>query len=944
MPGRNVGSIELKVGLDGKGILEEARVEGEAAGEEFSAGFNDRTTKGFTGIGKRISSQIRSEQAQMEGGGQLGADYVGNAFTARLSGLFDSASRDLANSFLKKTDLDKFAANFENADAAAAHLRGELGFLYDEGKLGEAAFNSYGGTLNQWLGSARAAERAAADLAATTDAQAAASERAAAAVERYRVEGIAKLKEDMYSAEQSASRVNAALETFGATQARLALEEARRPHGLAQRFDNLLGHLSLLKGPIADVEKEADKAANALGNLGNGGGGGGGPNIASLFTQKGLIIAVLVLIGAAADSVGVLAEAAAGGVVILANALGAGAVAMGLLAVAATQLMTPLANIAQLQTLQAIPVNQLTKAQELQIDTLTKLIATYAPYIQAISDVKSALSTLAGSIADSVFGPITDQITALTTTFLPGISAGVLSLASTVGTALGNILSGLSSTQGLAEFNALLAGAKPLVTDLIDAAGQLGAAIGNIFIAADPATEGFTKGLDHMLTQFNDFTKSKEGRKEISDFFSNAVQVIGAVIPLVGALGQVFTALVTPDAVKHTTKFIEGLTKFLPDLSKLLGVFSNAQLLNVVVIALDGIGKVLADPKVIKGLGDFTKSLGDFLVKNLPKILDSLSSLPGTFKSVSDGLAPVVDLFTALGPVIDIVAPIIGGIISLVGAIITTLWQLVEGNFGDIGKTWVHFWKGLPKPFTDWVGTTLGMFGDFFKNTVGMFIDFGKNVDKVVAGFLVVVGTSIATFVKNTIGMFVDFFKNTIGMFVDFGKNTVGMFFDIGKNIGAAWNKVFGGLLSIVISAFGPVKSFIKDTINTVIDLIDGMIKGVNKVGAGVGIRIGLIPEVAFAEGGIVRSATRINNYTAGESGDEAIVPLTRALDQVDPSVRALAAYAQGKAYNPGGPNGSSGNQTVIQQGAIQIVAPITSPTIAARLVLDGITGAVSDS
>ena len=34
-----------------------------------------------------------------------------------------------------------------------------------------------------------------------------------------------------------------------------------------------------------------------------------------------------------------------------------------------------------------------------------------------------------------------------------------------------------------------------------------------------------------------------------------------------------------------------------------------------------------------------------------------------------------------------------------------------------------------------------------------------------------------------------------------------------------------------------------------------------------------------------------------GEAGPEAVVPLRRPLSQVDPSVRALSAYAQGKPY-----------------------------------------------
>jgi hypothetical protein len=52
---------------------------------------------------------------------------------------------------------------------------------------------------------------------------------------------------------------------------------------------------------------------------------------------------------------------------------------------------------------------------------------------------------------------------------------------------------------------------------------------------------------------------------------------------------------------------------------------------------------------------------------------------------------------------------------------------------------------------------------------------------------------------------------------------------------------------------------------------------------------------VRMAAGGIANSTTRLGNRIIGESGAEAVVPLSRPLGQVDPSVRMLSAIAQGK-------------------------------------------------
>ena len=74
----------------------------------------------------------------------------------------------------------------------------------------------------------------------------------------------------------------------------------------------------------------------------------------------------------------------------------------------------------------------------------------------------------------------------------------------------------------------------------------------------------------------------------------------------------------------------------------------------------------------------------------------------------------------------------------------------------------------------------------------------------------------------------------------------------------------------------------------------------------------------AMASGGLLSGPRHI---LAGEAGPEAIVPLNRALGQVDPSVRWLSAIAQGKT-TPAMANGGvvgGGKQVTIEAGAIVI-------------------------
>ena len=94
-----------------------------------------------------------------------------------------------------------------------------------------------------------------------------------------------------------------------------------------------------------------------------------------------------------------------------------------------------------------------------------------------------------------------------------------------------------------------------------------------------------------------------------------------------------------------------------------------------------------------------------------------------------------------------------------------------------------------------------------------------------------------------------------------------------------------------------------------------------------------------FASGGLLPGPRHI---LAGEAGPEAIVPLNRALGQVDPSVRWLSAIAQGKvpAMASGGVVGG-GSQVTIEAGAI-VVQGAYDPRRTALDVMDEIAERIS--
>lgn len=127
------------------------------------------------------------------------------------------------------------------------------------------------------------------------------------------------------------------------------------------------------------------------------------------------------------------------------------------------------------------------------------------------------------------------------------------------------------------------------------------------------------------------------------------------------------------------------------------------------------------------------------------------------------------------------------------------------------------------------------------------------------------------------------------------------------------------GALSGVTNAITRPFELAKNSVNRILGQIRSLASQATSIGGAIGSRL-----PRFASGGTV-----FGNQVAqvGETGAEAIVPLTRPLHQVDPSVRWLSAIAQGKSTGGGG--------TTIQSGAIQVVTPYANPELVANRVLD---------
>lgn len=184
----------------------------------------------------------------------------------------------------------------------------------------------------------------------------------------------------------------------------------------------------------------------------------------------------------------------------------------------------------------------------------------------------------------------------------------------------------------------------------------------------------------------------------------------------------------------------------------------------------------------------------------------------------------------------------------------------------------------------------------------------------------------------------------------------------LATSLSTTWNRIVSivtvwlAVLSTNISAglagaanawnnfWGSIPNAVSDAVSRVTGLVDGLISAVNRALGSIGslnrasgsaFGRGGGAEQAFASGGVLNGPRRI---LAGEAGPEAIVPLRRPLNRVDPSVRWLSAMAQGKtpAMASGGVVGG-GRTNNVEAGAI-VVQGAVSPLATGVEILNRLT------
>lgn len=356
-------------------------------------------------------------------------------------------------------------------------------------------------------------------------------------------------------------------------------------------------------------------------------------------------------------------------------------------------------------------------------------------------------------------------------------------------------------------------------------------------------------------------------------------------------------------------------------------------------------GIVLALQNVLTALFGIGIQIVDFFILLPGRISEALVNLPTVLMtSFSLGWEAVT---TYLGEKFEEIIIFVGTLptriaeaLSTLGIVIasafTTAWNTAYTTVVTIGSSIIAFVMSIPGSIGSALGSLAGIVGAAFSAAwnaaYGTVSRIGLQIVSFVMGIPARIGSALASLGQVIGGAFSRAWNQASTATQERISNLLRTISRIPSQAGQA-------LGNLGRTLYNKGRELIQGLINGALSLIPRL--GTEIASAILRIRLPNIaaPKISMpsipkinwpwtATGGIFNGA---QGRIIGEAGPEAVVPLNRPLSQVDPAVRALSAYAQGKNVNAGGGSGNTTNE-------ITVVSPYSDPGLVALEVMDALT------
>ena len=493
--------------------------------------------------------------------------------------------------------------------------------------------------------------------------------------------------------------------------------------------------------------------------------------------------------------------------------------------------------------------------------------------------------------------------------------------------------------------------------DLWTILGNVFTILGKIFTAGTEGPgQGFLDYLVEVTEKFDKWLSTPEGKSALEDFFVRVKDFMKTAKDALEDFGEALDKLDTKKSAEDAQAFFEAMGTLaagintaaagLAFLNGALGAVASAISIPFVVGAalitgaidaitagLEGLGQWFSANTVDIGSREFAESAlvapfawaWDQLFGNsyIPDIVNGfiewIPQIPGIIMNALVGVGEMM-----VAPFRDAATSLLGILAGLPGQIL----GFIVGIPGMISGALSSVISVLPQPFQDGINRARTALQAF----PGQVRSFISGIPGNVSALLSSLASRMPTPFQNGISAVRSRLSGFPGMVRSFVSGIPGAVSSALSGLPGAFSRPFAAAYSVVSGWVSAIRSLISG--------IGAAISGAaSRVSSLASRARGLTP---FASGGVVYGPTRA---LIGEAGREAVIPLDRPLNMVDPSVRALSAIAQGMKVPAMAAGGVAGGgrqiDVTVEQGAVQVVTKTTSPNVVGSIVLDGIADAI---
>lgn len=499
--------------------------------------------------------------------------------------------------------------------------------------------------------------------------------------------------------------------------------------------------------------------------------------------------------------------------------------------------------------------------------------------------------------------------------------------------------------------------------NLLNGIRDLTAGLVAFFDVGEDHGAGMLETFAELADRFRTFAESAEGQTQFHEFFQFGSEVaerlasvlrilydlVSPLIPIINGLfgalepllpifeelagiigGSLAVALgpLVPLLTSLVAAFAEGLQPILPQIGEAMGILATA--VATLLEALQPLMPVIAEIAV-----ELLQAFADILLILAPYIDDLVAALIPLIDAIAEHLLPILpellESFRELLPILEPLAAFLVGALVVAIAIVTEAINTLSGAVQAMSD----WFRDAPAPIQVIVDLFTGDFASAAGTTIGLVNRISGAVSAVIGWFRSwddPIGT-IAALLRGNFASALDGAGVDISGLIGWIRDAIGWLQDISgvfRSAGTAVNPFVTGI-GRVIDAIEGIAGAIRGAIGWIEDLIGaiGRIPSLPDLG---GFDVPFIP--GLAAGGLVRGeAVR----RVGEGGRlEAVVPLERPLELVDPSVRWMAELLRGEGTGLAA-GGIAGGATTIMPGAIQLVYAGRDPERAAESFLDGL-------